>query len=188
MTAKPPPLQFHRHIIRATPVQQGWKGGAFRGDRLDGGYLVSRTYDDLIATLTDRLKTARRMEISARGPDGFPTVGWVRDAIGVIKISKSQQLMLDAHLAAPERILTATQLAHAGGYSRYVSANSQYGNLGRLLAEEMEWQPLQRPDASNIWTSALADDADRNALSDDRSAQFRWRMRDNVAAALVGPR
>ena len=52
--------------------------------------------------------------------------------------------MLEAHLDAPEQILTATQLAQAAGYDDYVVANAQYGTLGRALAEKLEWEPGQR--------------------------------------------
>jgi hypothetical protein len=53
-------------------------------------------------------------------------------------LTKPQQDMLQAHLAAEGHILAATQFAAAGGYASYEPANRQYGVLGRKLAQEIE--------------------------------------------------
>ncbi|WP_188762539.1 hypothetical protein [Sandarakinorhabdus glacialis] len=82
--------------------------------------------------------------------------------------------------------MTATELATAGGYDSYVSANSQYGALGRKLAEELEWNP---PKSSGVptWTFALATGADGDNHVDPDTveyAQWRWKLRTEVVEAL----
>lgn len=94
--------------------------------------------------------------------------------------------MLRAHLLAPENIMTATELATAGGYDSYVSANSQYGALGRKLAEELEWNP---PEFKGVptWTFALAMGADGDTRADMEVMgyeQWRWKLRLEVTEAL----
>jgi hypothetical protein len=82
--------------------------------------------------------------------------------------------------------MTATELADAGGYDSYVSANSQYGTLGRKLAEELEWEP---PTFKGVptWTFALATGADGDTRADMEAvgfAQWRWKLRAEIAEAL----
>lgn len=96
--------------------------------------------------------------------------------------------MLNAHLWAADNTMTATELATAGGYASYVSANSQYSALGRKLAEEMEWSP---PEFKGVptWTLALATGADGYTRADMEAmgfAQWRWRLRPEVVTALQG--
>lgn len=94
--------------------------------------------------------------------------------------------MLRAHLAATDNIMSATELAAAGGYDSYVSANSQYGTLGRKLAEELEWNPPKH-EGVTTWTSTLAIGADGNTRADIKAiglAQWRWKLRPEFVAAL----
>ena len=82
--------------------------------------------------------------------------------------------------------MTATELATAGGYDSYVSANSQYGALARKLAEELEWNP---PEFNGVptWTFALATGADGESRADMEALgyeQWRWKLRPEIAAAL----
>lgn len=48
-------------------------------------------------------------------------------------ITEGQRRMLAAHYRAPNKIITATQLAKAAGYADYRGANIQYGALGKLI-------------------------------------------------------
>jgi len=63
--------------------------------------------------------------------------------------------MLQAQYAAPNRTVTAPQLAEAIGYSSYGGVNLHYGKLGRLLAEELGKSPP--PSNGKIfWFEALS--------------------------------
>src|SRR5689334_9488306 len=53
------------------------------------------------------------------------------------EMAKNSKAMLRAHYNAPDRTLTATELARAMKYSNYKAANMQYGKLGFLIAEEL---------------------------------------------------
>jgi hypothetical protein len=96
------------------------------------------------------------------------------------RLSEGHRAMLKAHFSAPERTLTASQLAEAAGYRGYKAANLQYGNVGRWLYEEILCLLPERADGSKIYTCALADGAELEAPED----QWRWVLRPEVAAAL----
>jgi|GEM_PF-1326738 len=102
-----------------------------------------------------------------------------------------QHAMLKAHLAAPDNIMTATELAKAGGYNSYVSANSLYGKLGRRIAEHLGWVPEKREDGTPIWTFALATDADEPSKGHWSARQsdgqhWRWQLRPEAIEAATG--
>lgn len=117
---------------------------------------------------------------------GYPTAAEVRAALASIRMTDGQQAMLNAHLAADDNIMSATELAATGGYDSYVSANSQYGTLGRKLAEELEWHPPQH-EGVTTWTSTLATGADGDTRADIKAiglAEWRWKLRPEIVAAL----
>lgn len=49
--------------------------------------------------------------------------------------------MLQAHYAAPDRTLTALEMAKAMGYHNHHAANLHYGKLGRLVGNALGWNP-----------------------------------------------
>lgn len=80
--------------------------------------------------------------------------------------------MLQAHYHAPDRTLTATQMAKALGYPKYSAANLHYGKLARLVGEQIGWHPL--PDEA-IFVLVTFEKPHR---------EWRWIMRPSVAQAL----
>jgi len=91
--------------------------------------------------------------------------------------------MLRAHYNAPDRCITATQLAEAADYRGYQAANLQYGRVGLLLYGELPVVlPRRASDGKLIFTCALAEATDQR--SDDET-QWIWRMRPHVAEALA---
>ena len=96
------------------------------------------------------------------------------------RLSDGQRAMLKAHVHAPDRTLTATELAAAAGYENYSAANLQYGFVGKWLYEELLCPLLKQEDGTNIYTSALASGLDDGKAED----QLRWVMKPEVAAAL----
>jgi hypothetical protein len=72
------------------------------------------------------------------------------------RLSDAHKAMLKAHVNAPRRTLTATDLAAAAGYGSYSAANLQYGFVGKWLHEEILCPLPQRADGSKVYTCALA--------------------------------
>lgn len=79
--------------------------------------------------------------------------------------------LLRLHYHAPERTITATQLAELVGYSRYSVANAQYGRLGRLVGEKLDFNP----EPERLGTLVTFD---------KRQGEWHWIMRPQVAMAL----
>ena len=177
---------YRRYVIRSMKVGNEWNARAFRGKAAIGVLIARATEEEAILAVKAALDATHAEQRAARDAGGYPTAGEVRAALAVISLSKGQDAMLRAHLRAADNIMTATELAAAGGYSSYVSANSQYGTLGRKLAEELEWSP---PAVRNVptWTLALATGADGNSRADMEAmgyAEWRWKLRPEVVAAL----
>lgn len=59
-----------------------------------------------------------------------------------IAVAPHHVRMLQAHYHAPDRTLTATQMAKAVGYPNFSSANLHYGILGRVVGTALGWNPL----------------------------------------------
>lgn len=86
-------------------------------------------------------------------------------------LTDHQTQMLRTHYYAPERTITATEMARAMGYKRYSPANSQYGRLGRLLGEQLDYNPMQERLGTLV-------------TFDKRQDEWHWIMRPEVAQAL----
>ena len=151
-------------------------GPAFAGETREAAVLAVKSHLDEQAA----------MHRSKRDTSGYPCVEEVRAAFAVVRRNDAQEAMLLAHLKAPDFTLTATELANAAGYDNYEVANRIYGQLGRDLAEELEWTPPEQKDGQPVWTFALAEDADREAKSQGTQAHvsWRWQLRPEVIAAL----
>lgn len=86
-------------------------------------------------------------------------------------LTESHIQMMRIHYYAPERTITATQLARAVGFNGYPVANSQYGRLGRLVGEQLDYNPMQERLGTLI-------------TFDKRWGEWHWIMRPQVAQAL----
>jgi putative restriction endonuclease len=80
--------------------------------------------------------------------------------------------MLQAHYHAPDRTLTATQMAKAVGYDGFGVANLHYGKLGRIVGTALGWTPLP-----TTLVGVLAE-------FEKPEREWHWIMRPAVAAAL----
>ena len=89
-------------------------------------------------------------------------------------ITAAQRAMLIGHALAPGHALSMEAIALHGGYDSYTAANSQYGRLGRTLANHFGITGL----ANQVQALAL-EHGDRDALG-----HFVWEMRSNLLAAL----
>jgi len=182
--------KFGRYVIKSGMQQKSgdWAARAFRGEKMVVDVHRAATEQAAISAVKMELEAIQGRQRAIRGREGYPTAEEVRAAIRVIgkTITKQQWDMLKAHLRAANHIMTATEIAAAGGYDNYEAANSQYGKLGRKLAEELEWEPPIL-DGEKTWTFAIAEGAD-----EDRSAKpeamakghWRWKLRREVVEAL----
>lgn len=97
-------------------------------------------------------------------------------------LTDGQKKMLRAHLNAPNRCLTSTQLAEAAGYATYSAANLWYGLAGWMLFGELprlvETDEKSREPTYTFW---IAEAPDRQQLPRE---QWIWQMRPEVARAL----
>ncbi|SAL06720.1 hypothetical protein AWB78_08210 [Caballeronia calidae] len=101
------------------------------------------------------------------------------------QITAGHKAMLKAHLTAPDRKITATQLAKAAGYPNYSAANLQYGLLGAMLFAELPIDLPKRKDGSPVMTCAIASDDDLRTSPKD---EWIWAMRPYVAEGLIASR
>lgn len=87
-----------------------------------------------------------------------PHIGTVDDyaeAFSAISLGAHEEAMLKAHRNAPDRKLTAPDLAKAAGWDGAGPANIHYGNLGRKVAEYLGLNLTDKDDRP--WTEALAE-------------------------------
>ena len=79
--------------------------------------------------------------------------------------------ILRVHYHAPERTITAKQLALAVGFNSYSVANAQYGRLARLVGEQLSYNP----EPERLGTLVRFE---------KRQGEWHWIMRPEVAQAL----
>lgn len=173
-------IKYHRYTIRYKQSRDIWQARAFR-DLTHGPIYSGTTEEEVILAVKTALDKNRLEQRELRSPIGVPTAVEYREALDFVKMTDEQRAMLNAHFEAPNHILTATELANAGGYPSYSSANSQYGKLARNIAEELEWKPPME-NGMQTWTLALATGADDSVLAD--TGEWRWRLRDEVVQAM----
>jgi hypothetical protein len=87
------------------------------------------------------------------------------------KLSDKQFDMLQKHYHAPDRKITARQMAEAVGYSNFRVANSQYGKVGGLLCDVLGHVP-EGPKLSVL------------VRFDSLHKEWIWEMKEPAAQAL----
>ena len=101
-----------------------------------------------------------------------------RDALAAVepRMTGAQREMLRGHANSPMQELSMLDIASLGGYSDNAAANSQYGRLGRLFAEQL------RVDADQLENKVQAMCV--AAEQRDVSGHFVWCLRPQLLAAL----
>jgi putative restriction endonuclease len=92
------------------------------------------------------------------------------------QINRKQYEMLRAQYAAPNRTVTAPQLAKAVGYPTFGAVNLHYGKLGRRIAEELGRLP-KRYGGTYYWFLVLSSGA-------HSASGYLWTMHPALATAL----
>lgn len=146
-----------RYDIRSGPLAGAWAANAYRRKILIAKASGS-TREEAIELVREQLDQLDRATLSDRDDEGAPSAKVYEEAFAVLlpDMPDSYLAMLRAHLDAPDRLLSATRLAEAAGYSGYEGANLHYGKLGQRVAEEIGFVPPRRADGTEIWTCALA--------------------------------
>ena len=162
-------------VQAGTPTAAAISGGRrwflCAGTDLDAAVLeAKRRIDALLAE-----------ERSRRREPHIGTTAEYRRAFAALEIGGHHAKMLRAHANAPDRTLTAGQLARSAGYDDFEVANAHYGRLGRKVAEHLETVPPRYAKRDEpVWTRALAEDTDVNSPL----GHLQWRMHEEVAYAL----
>ncbi len=179
-------LEYHRDKRRPPDERRrgqfrvGWEDATKRGEVYADGTLKQLTWRNLGYRLGQHFgdqspeQIDRAFDLLAQlyDPQAVPSPEQYVSAFRKLRnVSDTQIQLLRLHYHAPERTITATQMAHAVGYSHYSIANSQYGRLGRLVGEQLKFNPTKE------WLGALV-------TFEKRQGEWHWIMRSQVAEAL----
>ncbi|MGB3456377.1 MAG: hypothetical protein WBG08_05830 [Litorimonas sp.] len=103
----------------------------------DGGLANPETFDGLDsakAWIDQHLGALKEERRAAH----IGTAEGYLEALNTQTPNQKEYTMLSAHAAAPERRMTAKQLADLVGWKRDTSAKAHYSKLGRRLAEQLD--------------------------------------------------
>ncbi len=158
---------YRQHDLRVMLVGKRYRGVALRGGRKIAE-AESDTVEGCLVVLRDLLDRRAEAE-AARRVDGVPTAAEFAEALALLapRMHDGWWAMLRAHRVAPDRALTAGELAEAADYQNYSAANLQYGRLGFELAQILNYKPETRSDGTPVWTSTIAKYTQK--FPDDRS-------------------
>jgi hypothetical protein len=172
-----------RYLIRTFSSGSKVSVRAFTGER-SVAFAEAKSMVEAIAAIGNLLDNRDGRERSAR-QDGVPTAQEFADAFTRLakKVGKNYWLMLRALHSAPSRTMTAIELAASVGYAKFRTGNEILGRLGRMLAEDLEFDPRLRPDGSPSWISVLATGSDVNKRENE--GDWSWTMRPQVADCLT---
>lgn len=176
-------LEAGEYVLVARLVEGVYRGALWHAGKIEQK-VEGSSLDEVYRKLERLLYERQKAKAAARnGAD--PSVEETAIALQRVlpKISDGQRAMLRAHLKAPERRITATQLAAAAGYANYSAANLQYGRLGAMLFAEVPEDLPCRKDGSPVMTCVIASGDDQRNMDEE---QWVWKMRPHVEEALRG--
>ncbi|WP_412546238.1 hypothetical protein [Maricaulis sp. MIT060901] len=172
---------FRHHRIIADDSSGKAIAQIYLGKRRVGERLEAETLEGVISAakrwVSDRLSEQRARQ---REPN-IGTRERYAEFLSTQSVSDHERTMLQEH--ARKGVMTAEQIAHAARWESFSSANTQYGKLGRRIAEFVGLDPRTRDNGTPIWTTALAGDLGRGG--DPNTSHFEWQMHDELAEALV---
>ena len=124
-----------------------------------------------------------KLESAKKRTNGIPTADEFTKALNHLNLPSGHWNMLKAHYRAPQRKLTSFQLEEAAGYKHFSAANSQYGTLGRKIAEFLGVMPEGTyANGEPLWITILTN-ANSESLEKD-TGYYQHILRDEVATAL----
>jgi 5-methylcytosine-specific restriction protein A len=186
-------LEYERDVRRPPDERRrgrfhvGWRDAVERGEVYAGDTLEQLTWHNLGYRLgghfgdqpPEQIDQAFELLAEAYEPSGpgrnqvpAPSSQQYMAALRRIGILTDRQIqMLRIHYYAPDRTITATEMARSMGHEHYSFANSQYGRLGRLVGEQLDYNPMQERLGTLV-------------TFDKRRGEWHWLMRPEVAQAL----
>jgi hypothetical protein len=172
-----------RYLIRTFSSGSKVSVRAFTGER-SVAFAEAKSMGEAITVIGNLLDDRDGRERAAR-QDGIPTAQEFADAFARLakKVGKNHWLMLRALHSAPSRTMTTTELTASAGFKTLRVGNGKLKKLGRMLAEDLEFDPRLRPEGSPSWISALATGSDVNTREND--GDWSWTMRPQVADFLT---
>lgn len=175
--------EFHHgpYLIRTLPGPKGVRGRAMLAGAiiLDAQAASEAEVVAALRTGLDAHEQRARDEVESRIP---PAAAYATALLALGRsLGGNRRSMLRALHAAPERTLTATQLAKAAGYPNYHSANLQFGLLGKALADKLGMILPLRADGTPVATMSLATGPGAEVDTGD----WPWTMRPEVVAAIA---
>lgn len=164
------------YTVHALRIGKSFKARALAGDHrvVDGEGDSAAAAIAAVRGKLEQFRPARRADV--------PLAREYRYALALLgrKVTTGQWAMLRAHAAAPDRTLTATQLAEAAGYADYTAVNLHYGKLGAAIAKLLDIPLPTGTNGKPVSTFALA-----TGTGEDDLAQWRWTMHEELAEAVA---
>lgn len=178
-----PPDERRRGQFRAGWADATMRGRVYSGDTMTRltwhnlGYRLGKHFGDQtpeqINEVFDVLAGLYRPSpVDDSGPNAAPSPQQYVDAFRRVgNISGSQTQMLRLHYHEPARTITAAQMARALDYDHYSIVNLQYGQLGRMVGDQLEFNPMKERLGTLV-------------TFEKRQDEWHWLMRPEVAQAL----
>ena len=182
-------IEKPRYVVKVGEMSGRWIARAFSKGRGEGmiGEAFGASADEAVAALERRMGEEEAARAAARRFDerlGFavPSREEYGAALGVARLSAKQLEMLRAHARAGEAGLTAEEIARAGGYASFETANALYGKAGRVIGETIGvTAPASTArEGHDVQTGILASPGPRRPASD----QFVWVMHPELREAV----
>ena len=139
-----PVIEHGKYIIKSGKLAGEWVARAFPKPPAKSKGLVAEakgsSAEDAVETLKVQLEQDQTQRETSRRVDkrsglAIPLRQEFITALEQTKLSDAQVAMLKAHSIAGTHGLTGNDLARAGGYSNFDTANVIYGKAGRALGE-----------------------------------------------------
>ena len=174
-----------KEVYRQHTILAAWDKGKCKGRIWRDKVILHDTEGTNVPETLEYLKKFidEKMEVEAQKAGSTPDEARVLEALRTIlpMLHDGQFAMLKAHYHAKDQVMTATELAHAAGYSSYSSANVHYGNVGKYL---YELSPIELPkykDGTPVYTFYLAEGPTESDIEGD----WRWKLRPEVSKAIA---
>ena len=85
----------------------------------------------------------------------FPNADDYKNALTELSITPNQKLMLKAHYEALNRSITYSQLAEAANSDKHTDANRDYGKLGRIIGDALNFEFFIKKDGVPFTSSSI---------------------------------
>ncbi len=171
---------YRKHKILAALHKGIYKGRCWNTDGILLLEITGSGINEVLTELRDFVDASFIEKANSREapPEAIEYVRAFQQMLG--DLPDSYLAMLKAHYFSPNMSITATELAIAGNYKNWSSANLHYGLLSKRLYEEIPVRLPVRADGTQIYTFALATAGELS----ETEKQWQWKMRPEVAHAI----